>query len=185
MVEEISPQDVGLLDQAGRPRVDAQVVDNHALGVARLHPFHLHSEVAVGKDVPGEGLSGLAEGVDGDCGSEGRRLGAHRLVAVAGVEEGQLEAVGGNQLDEPLEVEGHGDGLPRSAAAQVVDRLSVIFVSHLQEVVPEDIPGLCGDGEGVGGRGGCAGLEDAAKVGVVGVVGAVVTLGHVDVADIG
>ena len=90
MVEKTSPQDVGLPDQAGRSRVDAQVVDDHAFGVTRLYPFHLHSEVTASKDVPGEGLGGLPEGVDGDGGPEGGRLGAHRLVAVAAVEEGQL-----------------------------------------------------------------------------------------------
>ena len=50
------------------------------------------------------------------------------------------------------------------------------LVSQLQKRVPKYAPGRCGDGKGVGGRGGCAGLEDAAKVGVVGVVGAGVAL---------
>ena len=185
MVEETSSQDVGLLEQVGRSQVDAQVVDYHAFGIARLNPLHLHSEIAIGKDVPGEGLTGLPEGVDGDGGSEGGRLGAHRLVAVVSVEKGQLEAVGRSQLDEPLKVESQGDFLPGSATSQVVDRQGIIFVSYLQEVFPEDFVVRCGDREGVGWRGGTAGLEDATEVGVVGVVGAVIFLGRGDVTDVG
>ena len=53
VVEETSPQDVGLLEKVGGSRIDAQVVDYHAFGVTRLDPLHLHSEIAIGKDVPG------------------------------------------------------------------------------------------------------------------------------------
>ena len=180
VVEEVSPQDIGLLEQVGRSQVNAQVVDYHAFGIARLNPLHLHSEVAASKDVPGECLSGLPEGVDCNGGAEGCGL-----VAVVSVEKGQLEAVGRNQLDEPLEINSKGDCLPRSATAQAVDGQGIVFVSYLQEVVPEYIANRCGDSECVGWRGGRAGLEDATKVGVVGVVGAIIFLSCGDVADIG
>ena len=52
-------------------------------------------------------------------------------------------------------------------------------------MVPEDFVVRCGDREGVGWRGGTAGLEDATEVGVVGVVGAVIFLGRGDVTDVG